>query len=86
MITWKACHTCFNVIIDVNCGPEEDIYNEQVTNEYFKEGIKLIKTNYELQPNTNPAKNVVFFLGKFPELIIIMICYIELFSFRLRYL
>jgi hypothetical protein len=50
---------------DANCGPEDAIFNKQVENEYFKEGIELTKMNRRLQPNTNPAKNVIFFLGKF---------------------
>ena len=49
---------------DVDCGSESQIYSEQAKNEYFKDGVELTRMNTKLQPNTNPAKNVVLFLGK----------------------
>ncbi|XP_028394024.1 alkaline phosphatase-like [Dendronephthya gigantea] len=45
------------------CVPADKIYDDQVKNQWFKDGNNLIKKNLGVKPNTNPAKNVIFFLG-----------------------
>ena len=51
---------CFSAI---TCAPADDIYDDQVNNQWFKDGVDLTKLNVNLEPNTKPAKNVILFLG-----------------------
>ena len=44
-------------------GVNGDIFANQDNNTWYKEGVKLIKDNLKVKPNTNTAKSAVLFLG-----------------------
>lgn len=44
-------------------GVNGDIFANQDNNHWYKEGVKLIKDNLKVKPNTNTAKSAVLFLG-----------------------
>ena len=40
-----------------------DIFENQDENSWYKEGVKLVKDNLKLKPNTDTAKSAILFLG-----------------------
>ena len=46
------------------CALEDGIYDGQVKDKWFKDGIDLTKKQVELNPNKKPAKNVILFIGR----------------------
>ena len=53
------------IFSDISCASGDDIYDKQVKNQWFKDGVDLTQMNLDLTPNKNPAKNVILFLGGF---------------------
>ncbi|KAL9969139.1 hypothetical protein ACROYT_G021314 [Oculina patagonica] len=58
---------CIFLVIDVNVlGPtvvNGNILNNQDNNQWYKDGVKLIRDNLRVKPNTNTAKNAILFMG-----------------------
>lgn len=54
---------CFFSLVCVLAGVNGDIFANQDNNPWYKEGVKLIKDNLKVKPNTNTAKSAVLFLG-----------------------
>ncbi|KAJ7388199.1 hypothetical protein OS493_039271 [Desmophyllum pertusum] len=44
-------------------GVNGDIFRNQDTNSWYKDGVKLIQDNLGVKPNTNTAKSAILFLG-----------------------
>lgn len=44
-------------------GPSLKVPVNQENNQWFKDGLKLVKDNLKRKPITNTAKNTIFFLG-----------------------
>lgn len=61
MAVWFLCF--LTAVQYIYYAAPENIYDNQAKNQWFEDGVELTKLNLGLSPNTNPAKNVILFLG-----------------------
>lgn len=54
---------CFFALVCVLAGVNGDIFANQEENAWYEQGVKLIKDNVKVKPNTDTAKSAVLFLG-----------------------
>lgn len=54
---------CFFALVCVLAGVNGDIFANQDENAWYEQGVKLIKDNVKVKPNTDTAKSAVLFLG-----------------------